>query len=97
VRTLTFLSLSLVALASCGGGEPGVVSASAGRVFTPKEMTVAVGDTVTWEIQGDEAHTVTAYDDGVPEGASRPGVSTARKRPPRTSPAVCSKAAIPSR
>lgn len=69
MRTASIVPLFLVALASCGGNEPGVISASAGRVFTPKEATVAVGDTVTWEIEGDEAHTITAYQDGIPDGA----------------------------
>jgi plastocyanin len=69
VRTAAIASLFLVVLASCGGNQPGVVSASAGRVFTPKETTVAVGDTVTWEIEGDEAHTITAYQDEIPDGA----------------------------
>lgn len=63
-------SLAFVALVSCGGSDPGVVTASPGRVFTPDEATVAVGDTVTWEIEGDEAHTITAYEDELPEGAT---------------------------
>jgi len=69
VRALLVSSVALVALVSCGGGEPGVVTGSAARVFTPREVTVAAGDTVTWEIEGDEAHTVTAYEDDLPEGA----------------------------
>jgi plastocyanin len=55
--------------ASCGGGEPGTVKANPGRVFSPEEETVSVGDTVTWEVEGDEAHTVTAYEGELPEGA----------------------------
>lgn len=62
-------SLAFVALVSCGGSEPGVVTASPGRVFTPRDVTIAAGDTVTWEIDGDEAHTVTAYEEELPDGA----------------------------
>lgn len=70
MRKLVIAVLVLLALVACGSSEEGLVKANPGRVFTPKEMTMAVGETVTWEIDGDEAHTVTAYDDGVPEGGT---------------------------
>ena len=69
MRTSIVSCVAFVALVSCGGSEPGVVTASPGRVFTPRDMTVAAGDTVTWEIDGDEAHTVTAYEEDLPDGA----------------------------
>lgn len=37
--------------------------------FEPEELTVAVGDTVAWKHEGDEAHTVTAREDDLPSGA----------------------------
>lgn len=40
-----------------------------GRRFDPATITVSVGDTVTWVSEGDDAHTVTAYQDSVAEGA----------------------------
>jgi plastocyanin len=37
--------------------------------FEPERVTVSVGDTVRWLNTSGRAHTVTAYDDGQPEGA----------------------------
>ncbi|HYD09935.1 MAG TPA: plastocyanin/azurin family copper-binding protein [Acidimicrobiales bacterium] len=61
------LALSLVTTAAaCGGGddepsadaEPGVVLVKDNK-FEPKEIEVAVGDTVTWRWEGSAAHNVT--------------------------------------
>jgi len=38
--------------------------------FEPAELTVSVGDTVAWQHAGGEPHSVTAYADGIPEGAN---------------------------
>lgn len=38
--------------------------------FAPKELSVSVGDTVAWKHVGGEAHSVTAYEDEIPEEAS---------------------------
>ena len=38
-------------------------------VFEPGSLTVAPGDTVVWENVGDVGHSVTAYEDSIPEGA----------------------------
>ncbi|MFB6194890.1 MAG: DUF5059 domain-containing protein [Haloplanus sp.] len=38
--------------------------------FDPAELTVSVGDTVAWKHAGGEAHSVTAYGDGIPDGAT---------------------------
>jgi len=62
---LLLIGLVLTA-AACGGdddgadeaAEPGVVLVD-DNVFRPKEMTVAVGDTVTWRWEGSAAHNVT--------------------------------------
>jgi plastocyanin len=40
-----------------------------GHEFAPETITVRAGETVTWSNSTDEVHTVTAFDDGVPEGA----------------------------
>jgi plastocyanin len=39
-------------------------------VYAPKRIEVEAGTTVTWENTGNIGHTVTAYDDGIPEDAS---------------------------
>lgn len=37
--------------------------------FDPDELTVSVGDTVTWTNGSSQSHTVTAYEEDLPEGA----------------------------
>jgi plastocyanin len=39
-------------------------------VFEPVTITVSVGDAVVWKNTSGRAHTVTAYDDGQPDGAA---------------------------
>lgn len=48
-------------------GDVGMTSAHA---FEPEELTVQVGDTVTFSNDSSESHTVTAYEDGLPDGAT---------------------------
>ncbi|WP_167768369.1 plastocyanin/azurin family copper-binding protein [Haloarcula amylovorans] len=38
--------------------------------FEPKTLTVNVGDTVTWKTVGSVAHSVTAYEEKLPDGAA---------------------------
>jgi len=38
--------------------------------FAPKELTVSNGDTVAWKHVGGEPHSVTAYEDSIPEDAA---------------------------
>jgi plastocyanin len=38
-------------------------------VYDPEQVTVSVGDTVVWETVGAVGHSVTAYEDGIPDGA----------------------------
>jgi plastocyanin len=60
-------------LGVCGGGDggsPGGVGMVAGQKFDPPTVRVSVGDTVTWTNESPETHTVTAYEDGLPDGAS---------------------------
>lgn len=38
--------------------------------FDPATVTIDSGETVTWTNAGDVNHTVTAYEDGMPDGAA---------------------------
>jgi len=38
--------------------------------YDPAELTVGVGETVVWENTSSRGHTVTAYEDGIPEDAA---------------------------
>jgi len=38
--------------------------------FDPAELTIETGDTVAWEHVGGEPHSVTAYEDEIPEDAT---------------------------
>jgi plastocyanin len=40
-----------------------------GLVFDPDELTIAPGDTVVWETVGTVGHSVTAYEDEIPDDA----------------------------
>ncbi|MDS0277678.1 plastocyanin/azurin family copper-binding protein [Halomicroarcula sp. S1AR25-4] len=62
-------------LAGCGGsGDDGPsetrVAMTDDLVFDPKEVTVAAGDTVVWETTGSVAHSATAYEADLPDGAA---------------------------
>lgn len=52
-----------------GGGDDYDVGMTA-SAFRPYDITVSVGDEVVWENTSTRAHTVTAYDGGLPEGAA---------------------------
>ena len=64
-RSLLVVLLLVVTVTACGGdddstsssAEPGVVLVK-DNVFEPKEITVGVGDTVTWRFEGKSAHNV---------------------------------------
>jgi plastocyanin len=73
-----FLVLSLllfVVPAACGGGGggggagPDEVQMVDGQRFDPQDLAVSVGDSVTFVNGSSETHTVTAYEDELPEGA----------------------------
>ena len=59
------------ALAGCSavGGEPGYDVGMLASAFEPVEVTVAVGDTVVWENTSARGHTVTAYENAIPDEA----------------------------
>lgn len=50
-------------------GEGTVVDMTDDLVFAPEEVTVAPGTTVVWENVGQVGHSVTAYEDEIPEEA----------------------------
>jgi plastocyanin len=52
-----------------GGGATHTVDMTDGLVFDPKDITIEVGDTVVWENVGSVGHSVTAYEDKIPDGA----------------------------
>jgi plastocyanin len=52
-----------------GGGDGNTVDMTDGLVYEPETITVSVGDTVTWETVGSLGHSVTAYEDEIPEDA----------------------------
>ena len=67
-------------LAGCGGSgsadtpdgtqQGNLVEMTDSLVFEPADITVSVGETVTWENVGSVPHSVTAYEDDLPEGAT---------------------------
>ena len=61
----------LVALAACGGdGGPSVHAPSmADHEFTPETLRIGTGEVVKWVNDTDEAHTVTAVQASLPDGA----------------------------
>jgi len=53
-------------IASTGEYDVGMTATA----FDPPEITVSVGETVTWRNTSSRGHTVTAYEDGLPDGAA---------------------------
>lgn len=51
------------------GGGNNTVDMTDDLVFDPDQLTVSVGDTVVWENVGQVGHSVTAYEDSIPDGA----------------------------
>jgi plastocyanin len=67
-RLVPLLFAALLAAGCSGSGNRvGMVD---GQAFDPESLTVAPGDTVTFVNESEEAHTVTAYEDEIPEGAA---------------------------
>jgi plastocyanin len=59
----------IVMLVGACSSEGNEVSMDNSHRYEPSTLTVAVGEKVSWRNAGSEAHTVTAYDDGMPAGA----------------------------
>ena len=62
------LLLLLLVVPACSAGERGVVSMTGGNRFDPSTATVRVGETLRLVNDSSQAHTVTAYEDSLPEG-----------------------------
>ncbi|WP_049981208.1 plastocyanin/azurin family copper-binding protein [Halolamina rubra] len=52
-----------------GGGTTHTVDMTDDLIFDPDSITVAVGDTIVWENVGSVGHSVTAYEEDIPDGA----------------------------
>ena len=69
----TTLGAGAVAAATSAGaaqeGEEHVVDMTDNLVFDPDEISIAPGDTIVWDNVGTIGHTVTAYEDQIPEEA----------------------------
>jgi plastocyanin len=73
VLRLSTATLAMLSTAGCLGGQ----SSSAQTVtmpgdlrFEPKTATIEPGETVTWTNKSDIDHTVTAYEDEIPDDAA---------------------------
>jgi len=67
---LAAFALSL-AVGACGtGGEDPPVVSMKDHSFTPQTLEISGGDTIKWINDTDEAHTVTAAEDSLPDGAA---------------------------
>ena len=64
-----FLSLLALAFVACSGSDDAGVTMTDGQRFDPEEYTVQVGEPVVWTNESSESHTVTAYEDDLPDGA----------------------------
>lgn len=65
-------SAAALSAAGCMGLSAGADDWDVGmtaEAFRPYEFTATVGETVVWENTSSRAHSVTAYEDALPEGA----------------------------
>ena len=72
MRRFVCLALGLLSfgLIGCSTSDESEVSLASGHRFEPETITVEVGTTVTWVSNSDDAHTVTAYEESIPDAAS---------------------------
>jgi plastocyanin len=68
-RTLVALVIA-VALAGCSDPSETIVTMTSAQRFDPDEITVTVGEKVVWTNESSQSHTVTAYEDQIPSGAT---------------------------
>ena len=67
-RVLVTAFITLVLMTGCSGSST-EVSMTDDHAFDPGTITIAAGETVTFVNDSRESHSVTAYEDEVPEGA----------------------------
>ena len=69
----TGVALATVATAGCASERSSgarTVEMTTGFAFDPETVTVEVGGTVKWTNESDVGHTVTAYEDRLPDGGA---------------------------
>jgi plastocyanin len=59
-----------MALGACSGDDGTTVRMESGQRFEPEILTISMNETVTFVGESSDAHTVTAYEDRLPDGAS---------------------------
>jgi plastocyanin len=72
VRRLHYLLVAVFAaalLGACSSSDGSSVTMSEDFRFEPREITVAPGQTITFANTSSQVHTVTAYEDEIPDGA----------------------------
>jgi plastocyanin len=69
MRRIVLGAVVLAAVLTGCSKPSGDVSLTSARRFEPSRLVVKVGDKVTFANNSSEAHTVTAYEDQIPEGA----------------------------
>ena len=73
VLRLSTATLATIGTAGCLNGQSATnqtVTMTDDLAFEPKTTTIETGETVTWTNESDIEHTVTAYEDEIPDGAA---------------------------
>ena len=73
ILRLSTATLATLTTAGCLGGPSSLdqtITMPSDLRFEPKTATIESGETVTWTNGSDIEHTVTAYEDGIPDGAA---------------------------
>ena len=73
VLQLSSTALATISTAGCLSGQSSsgqTVTMPGDLTFEPKTATIKPGETVTWTNESDVDHTVTAYEDKIPDGAA---------------------------
>lgn len=71
MKKILVVVLSVLVLGGCETQPPNTHAPSmADHAFTPETLTIEAGEVVKWVNDTDEAHTVTAVEASLPEGAS---------------------------
>jgi plastocyanin len=78
---VAFLALAAVVTAPVGAAPAPLDVTMPGKLFSPGELDVLTGQTVTWRNSDASTHTVTADDDSVDSGFLPPGASFSRAFP----------------
>jgi plastocyanin len=62
---MLLIGLGLVA---CSGSDGNTVTMEAGQRFKPEGLTVTAGETIVFVNESNDAHSITAYEEDLPEG-----------------------------